>query len=195
MNLLASLLAVTIFGAPQDVAVPPGTLAGKLHVLVLEGNDAVNNVATKYYTTPVVEVLDSNDRPVEAATVTFTLPSTGPGGTFANGRSSLTVKTNVQGEAAAAGFIPNDELGRFSFHVTVDSGGRRADLSIHQTNSRKEFIASSRQRKKISKWWIVAGVAGAAAIAGGIYAAKSGGSSGTQPISVIPGAISVGGPK
>lgn len=183
------------YGAPQDVAVPPGTLPGRLRILVLKGAEAVNNIATKNSTAPVIEVLDSNDRPVEAATVTFTLPSTGPGGTFASGHSSLTVKTNIQGEAAAAGFTPNGETGRFAFHVTVDSGGRRADLSIRQTNSRKEFIASSRRRKKISKWWIIAGIAGAAAIAGGIYAAKSGGGSGTQPISVIPGPVSVGGPK
>ena len=56
-----------------------------LRVYVLEGKAAVNFIPSRKGTTPVVEVRDENELPVENASVEFRLPENGSGGEFEGG--------------------------------------------------------------------------------------------------------------
>ena len=64
----------------------PGSLlaqsASRLRIIVIQGEGAINNIAIGSGREPVVEVRDGEDRPLAGAKVTFTLPDTGPGGTW-----------------------------------------------------------------------------------------------------------------
>ena len=65
------------------------------------------------------EVRDQNDLPVEGADVTFRLPSSGPGGIFANQKYTYQTKTNSQGQAGCAKFTVGSQAGRFEVQVTA----------------------------------------------------------------------------
>ncbi len=49
----------------------------------------------------VVQIVDQNERPMEGADVVFRFPLNGPSATFAGGKSSVAVRTNGTGQAAA----------------------------------------------------------------------------------------------
>lgn len=168
-----------------------------LRIRVLAGEGSVNNVSTRGFTIPVVEVRDDNDLPVEGAEVTFEVPPEGPGGKFAGGQLSHKTRTNVQGQAAATGFEPGTQTGSFRFRVTARLGDRTAVAAINQTNTVDSFIPEPEIKKNRSwvKWVIIGGLAGGAAI-GAVLATRGGGESNGAPRPVlIPGAVGVGGPR
>lgn len=128
------LLAAPAQPQPQAPLAPLPTVEN-LKVLVLEGQHSINNTSRHIGIQPVVEVRDENDRPIESATVVFRLPPSGPGGAFGGNSLTLSVGTNAQGQAAARGFVPNDQLGRFDIHVTASSQNRIGEATISETNS------------------------------------------------------------
>jgi hypothetical protein len=177
-----------------------------LKIFVLQGEGAINDIRTGASTFPVVEVRDKDDRPMEGATVTFELPSSGPSALFPNGKLTLTARTNSQGQAGATGFLANDFPGQFKIKVTASIGSQSGTVSITQTNSTKQFAMDTPKRKGISKkWWIIAGIAVAGGVAGGLLATRGGStaaatttmSTAPAPVSIIvvPGPIAIGGPK
>ncbi|MGB9604559.1 MAG: hypothetical protein ACPL88_01615, partial [Bryobacteraceae bacterium] len=105
---------------------PPGILK----VVVIEGEGAVNNIRTRSAVAPVVEVRDENDKPVVGAEVVFQLPPAGPGGVFHGWMRTQTVRTNEQGRAAASGYTPNDQPGRFNIKVTATLGNKTGSAVI-----------------------------------------------------------------
>jgi hypothetical protein len=195
-----SVAAGLIAQASLTAQTLPPASGGKIRILVLQGSGGVNYLKTSQILVPVVAVLDENDRPVEGATVVFDLPTTGPGASFEGGRFTQTLATNLQGQAAATGFRPNGQAGRFTIHVEASFNGAKAETSFIQINSLREvsIAPSSNQAKKKSsaKWWILAGVLAGAAAGGIYYATSHGGSSApnTVTITVQPGPISVGAP-
>ncbi len=126
------LLATPLKPAPQAPAAAEG--AGKLRIVILEGEGAVNNIRQRTARDPVVQVVDENDRPVGGAVVTFTMPLRGAGGTFANGARSVTMLTNPQGVATATGVAPNAVSGEFAIQVNASYQGQTASASITQAN-------------------------------------------------------------
>jgi Zn-dependent metalloprotease len=64
-------------------------------------------------------VLDINGTPISGQAVTFTAPSSGPGGTFAG---STTVVTDASGLATAPAFTANSELGAYTVSASLDTG-------------------------------------------------------------------------
>src|SRR5262245_44631148 len=115
-----------------------------LKIVTLQGEGAVNDSKTKTVTEPVVEIRDSRELPVADAEVIFQLPTMGPSGVFPDRTRILKTKTNSQGQAMAAGYVPNDEMGRFNIKVTASSAGRMASAIIAQSNAR-DFVASERR--------------------------------------------------
>src|SRR5262249_49768578 len=108
-----------------------------LSIGVIEGKDAVNSIPRLHSTPPVVEVRDQNEFPVEGATVVFTLPEQGPGGTFLNKRTTFTTRSDAKGQATAP-FLMNNIPGKFQIKVTATAGNRKAEALITQTNSLKD---------------------------------------------------------
>ncbi|MCS7025385.1 MAG: hypothetical protein NZV14_11335 [Bryobacteraceae bacterium] len=197
--LAAGLVAALILPAQQTTPPKPPE-SGGLKIVVVQGEGAKNNIRSRTATAPVVEVRDSSDKPVSGAEVVFQLPSAGPSGNFYGWLKMQTVKTDENGRAAATGYTPNDEEGRFNIKVVASSGNATTSAVIAQSNVSNGNAGSS-ARSSRPGWWKWAAVLGGAAVAGGVVAATRGGSTSSaatatsRPISIGAGAITVGGPR
>ncbi len=175
----------------------PQAATAKPHIDIVEGDGALINVKSRINPVPAVQVVDDNNKPLPGLVVFFVLPSTGPGGDFANGTKALSVSTDKDGRAAAKGIIPNSQLGQFEIRATVSYQGQSATASITQTNV--SGVSTSGTGGGISKKGLIilAIIGGAGAgIAlgirgGGSSSSSSGGSNG---ITITPGTPTVGAP-
>lgn len=149
------------------------TGAESLRVVVVEGGGAINNLVARTARDPVVQVLDASGKPVAGATVTFTLPSTGPSGTFLDGSQTATVPTGEDGRAAARGLKPNKTAGQFTIRVMASWRGQTGRAAIVQTNAGS--ASSGSRNKKIIIGTVIAG-----AVAGAVLAAAGGGGGGNS---------------
>jgi hypothetical protein len=164
---------------------------GSLHVVVLEGDGAINNIRSPRAKEPVIRVEDGNNRGVAGAVVTFLLPASGAGAVFGDGGSSLTLTADDRGEAMARGLHANRIAGTFQIRVSASGGGRTAAALISQTNVDPGSHTSSR---KIALLAILGGAA-----AGGAALAFRGGKAKAAPPTpatiVVPGTPAFGGPE
>ena len=174
----AVLLAAVLPAYPQQQAPPAPTLK----VFVLQGNNVVNDLAGRSSgsSTPIVEVRDLNDQPVEGADVIFELPSSGPGGSFPGNRITYSTRTTPQGQASAP-FTPNTLPGRFTIQVTATSADRFGRVVIQQSNAAVAPVLDQTRGGGLGrkKWLIIGGIAAGAAV--GIALALTHGSNSTPP--------------
>lgn len=175
----------------QAVALPvPPPEGPALNIVIIEGDGAINNIKQRVAREPIVEVQDENHKPIAGAAVLFELPQNGAGGTFAQGAHTATFTTDANGRAVAHGFHANKIKGKYQIKVTASSQGRTASVSISQTNA----LAAGTLAGALSlKTILIVTAAGAAGIAGGIYAATHGG--GKSSTTITPGSPGVGAPK
>src|SRR5579864_5443999 len=89
------------------IGAEPQPASQGLHIIVLEGNGATNYIPIPTVTSPVVEIRDENDRPLKGATVTFRLPSSGPGAYFGDRELTQTAVTDINGQAGTTGYKTN----------------------------------------------------------------------------------------
>jgi hypothetical protein len=186
--------------APQQTKpMAPLPTVQNLKVVPLAGNREMNDLERKIMAPLVVEVLDQEDRPVEGAEVVFRFPLTGPGAVFTGQKNSQTVRTNGQGEAAATGWMTNNEVGTFQVHVTAVYGNQMGETTISMTNVTRIVNEGNTRRKHrrwySSRWSKIGMIAGGAALVTGIVLATRGGGSTTKTISISPGSPTVGGPQ
>ncbi|MEX2299376.1 MAG: carboxypeptidase-like regulatory domain-containing protein [Bryobacterales bacterium] len=194
---LALLLALPAF-APLYGA--PAQETSKLKILVLEGQDAINNIRQRTARDPIVEVQDENNKPVAGAVVTFLLPDRGASGTFANGAKSLSVTTDAQGRAVATGLQPNGVEGQYQIRVSASHQGQLASASISQANALGAAVAAGASTAKIVT---ILAIVGGAVAGGVVYAAQQGSNgpsgNGGPPVSrianVTAGTPTVGAPR
>jgi hypothetical protein len=104
-----------------------------LTITIIEGEGAINNIKSRVAREPIVEVDDENHKPVAGAIVTFTMPNSGPGGTFLNGSRVLTVTTGQDGRATATGLRSNNQKGQYQIHVLASIAGVVATAVITQS--------------------------------------------------------------
>lgn len=161
-----------------------------IRIIVLEGKK-INRLRDGTFSTPVVEVRDGNDRPVEGALVNFRLQGgPGAGAAFKDGSLEKIFTTNMQGQAAAEGYTPNNAVGKFNVRVGAKYLEEKAEIVIEQTNTiQTQAEADKAKSRRWVKWAIIGG-----AVAGGIVAAVilTGGSSNPTVI-VNPGPPVFGG--
>jgi hypothetical protein len=193
---IALLLCASLI-APAQPAVAQTPPAAPLNIVIVEGDGAINNLRQRVVREPIVRVEDENHKPVAGAAVTFLLPSSGAGGTFANGASLLTVTTDAQGRAIARGIHANNVSGKFDIQVRATMGSRTGSAVISQTNA--VAAAGAAAAGGISAKLILILVAVAGGVAAGAVAATRGGSNSntttTQSVTVLtPGGPSVGAP-
>jgi hypothetical protein len=183
---LVSCVLLTNLGAQE---------APKLIINIVEGEGALNNVKQRVNREPIVQVEDENHKPIAGAAVVFFLPTTGPGGTFANGSQTLTVTTDSLGRAAAKGIVPNHQTGQMQIRVTASANGLTASATITQMNVVGANVGGG--LSTTAKVLIVAAIAGGA-VAGVLVATHGGSSSGSMStasaITITPGTPSVGAP-
>jgi len=196
--LLCGLMALPAIPAPAQEA------PGKLNLVIVEGEGAINNIRQRTAREPIVQVEDENHKPVAGAAVVFALPDQGASGVFPNGSHTLTVMTDNQGRAVAHGLRPNGVKGQYQIHVTASHNGQTANAVITQSNMLAAGAAGGAAAAGISgKMIAIIVVAAAAAAAGGaIYATHSGGgngsssiASGTSLVTISPGTGTVGPPR
>jgi len=175
----------------------PAAQVGKLNIVVVEGEGAINNIRQRTAREPIVQVEDENRRPVAGAAVVFALPQNGASGVFPNGSRTLTTMTDNQGRAVARGLRPNSVQGKMEIRVTASHEGRTASASINQTNVLGAAAAGAAAGIGL-KWIAIIGAVAGAAVAGGVVAATrgNGGTTPTRPPTTIsPGTGTVGGPR
>lgn len=107
----------------------PGRAAA-LHIVVLEGEDAVNIVQQRTAVAPIVEVRDRNDQPVAGAVVRFAIRT---GRATFRGARTLSVTTNAAGRAVAEGLVPTGN-GPLQIAATASWQGQTATITIAQSN-------------------------------------------------------------
>jgi hypothetical protein len=164
----------------------------KLRVVIVEGNEAVNDIGAGTAVEPVVRIEDVNGQPLAGAMVVFTLPETGPGGVFAEGSRSLIVHTDLKGLAAARGLRANKTEGPFQIRVDASFQGLTASASISQTNVVPIVVAASKPPS--SKRGLLYAIIGGVAAAVGVLAASAGGGNGGGTSPPPPTTVSAGSP-
>jgi hypothetical protein len=176
------------------------TAPGKLHIVIVEGEGAINNVRQRVAREPIVQVEDENRKPIAGAAVTFLLPQQGAGATFANGARSTTILTDSNGRAVARGLRPNSINGQYQINVTASYQGQTASAVISQVNAMAAAGAAAGagagiglSAKLIA---VIAAVAGAAVAGGVVAATRNGdGNGGSASTVLVPGSPTVGGPQ
>ncbi|GAB4406463.1 MAG: hypothetical protein OHK0021_17980 [Bryobacter sp.] len=164
-----------------------------IRILILEGEKRPNRLTEGIFAVPVVEVRDSNDRPVEGAKVTFRLPgTTGAGAVFRDGSLEKTFSTNAQGQAMAEGYRPNNIEGKFNVRVTATLEGETTETVIPQSNTFQLQADADRKKKRAwRKWLWIGGLAAGGAVTAYFLLRDSGSS--TPVITVTPGPPVLGG--
>ncbi|MGJ5813882.1 hypothetical protein [Paludibaculum fermentans] len=184
-------------GVQTQAAAPvPGqqVAPGGLRILVLEGQNVHNSLTSKSAISPVVQVLDAVDQPVQGATVTFEVPPAGPGGTF-DGKPSAVTKTDSAGQATAPLTI-NNTAGAFAIRVTASFAGQTGETRIRQANDAnvQEAMVPAPPKPwfKNWKWWAVIGAGAGAGVATAMILS---GRNDKTTITIGTGSIGIGGPQ
>jgi hypothetical protein len=173
--LLAAFL--TLFVLPRQARPQTTTL----HIVVIEGEDAVNIVQQKTAVAPVVEVRDRNDQPIAGVVVRFAIRS---GHATFSGARNLTVVTNATGRAAAAGLMPTGN-GALQIGASAAFQGQTAAITIAQTN-----VMTLAQAAAVSS--AGASGSGAGAGTGGAAGGGTGGGLSATTIGIVGGAAAAG---
>jgi hypothetical protein len=101
--------------------------------LTATAGSAQSSAGTAAFATPLqVTVKDASGNLVSNVTVTFTAPSTGASGTFANGTATTTATTS-SGVATASTFTANSTAGSYAITATVT--GISGSISFNLTNT------------------------------------------------------------
>jgi hypothetical protein len=117
-RILSCILAIT---APIHAAVI-------IQLRVLEGEGAVYGIGSRATRGLTVQVTDESGKPVEGASVSFTLPVAGPGGTFKSGLRTEVLTTQADGKAAIWGMQWNRLPGPFEIKITASKDQARAGI-------------------------------------------------------------------
>lgn len=160
--------------APYTLMCVGVLFAEPITIQVVEGQNAINNISRNTAFEPVVEVRDASGKPLAGASVSFVLPTIGPGALFADGSRTLMVQTDSTGRAAGRGLRPNNQVGQFEIRVVASAAGERATATITQTNA-APVVTSARSGRKVA---IILGLVGGGAAA--VLAAAAGGGGGTS---------------
>jgi hypothetical protein len=193
---LVALLLWNLLGVSASAQNPTS-----LQIVVVEGEGAINNIRQRVNREPIVQVEDENHKPVAGAAVVFFLPNGGPGGTFANGATSLTTMTDAQGRAVARGIRLNNQPGTMQIRVTASFAGQTASTVITQTNVMAAAVGASAGIStglSLGMKLLILGAIAGAGVAAGVAVATHGGGGGSGPASTVtltPGTVTVGGPQ
>ncbi len=119
-------------------------------ITVLAGSGQTATVNSAYHAPLQAVVTDADGNPVSGITVVFTLPTSGPGGSFTG---SATVLTNANGVASAPGVMANTQAGTFIVRALVAgvaSGARFSLSSIAAAPAAIAPLAGAGQAAKVN---------------------------------------------
>lgn len=177
-NLAAILLAALAYGADN-----PALLAIRL----TEGDGAIYAKGSRATRGLSVLITDETGRPVEGATVSFSLPADGPSGEFGSGGRTEIATTRADGRAAVWGMQWNRTSGPFEIRITAVKGQARAGTVAEQFLSdapEGKDAAPVKARAGHKLLWISVIIAGAA-VAGVAGVVSGKGTAATAPASSV----------
>jgi hypothetical protein len=103
---------IALFHLHNHAAAPSALTAGV-------GATESTATGTRFAIALAVTVSDVHGNKIQGARVTFTAPSAGPGGSFSDGKTTVTVRTNSSGIAVAPPFAANTQTGGYIVIATV----------------------------------------------------------------------------
>jgi hypothetical protein len=171
-----------------------------LTVRILVGQGGMNDLQRHVMSPLVVQVVDQEDRAMEGAEVVFRFPIDGPSATFTGGKSTLSVRANSVGQAAALNWMANGMVGTFQVHVNASYGNQIGEATLSMTNVARIEESARRAEKEKSLWsktWFKVAVIGGAAVAIGLgvyFGTRGGGKSSGSTVTIGPGSTTVGAP-
>jgi hypothetical protein len=193
-RMLAAILAATLAWGADAPSI--------LTIRVAEGDGASYPTGSRATRGLTVLVTDETGRPVDGATVSFTLPAEGPGGVFSTGGRTEIAATHADGRAAVWGMHWNRTAGPFEIRITAAKGQARAGvISSQSLSNAPEAQAAAPQKAYAARGghkllWISLVIAGAAAAGvAGVAARQSSpatASSATIPLKIGTPTISLG---
>ena len=153
---IAAILTVALVCGAENPSI--------LQIRLAEGDAASYPTGSRATRGLTVLITDETGRPVEGATVSFTLPADGPSGVFNSGARTEIAATRADGRAAVWGMRWNRTAGPFEIRITAVKGPARAGAVSSQYLSNapeaKKPGAGSGHHKLL---WISLALAGAAA--------------------------------
>lgn len=169
-------MACLVLAAQQPQPSPP---PGRINLVILEGEGAVNNIKLRTARETIVQVEDENHKPVAGAVVVFLLPDSGPGGTFVTGSKSATIVSDSTGRATMPRMQLNSTGGRYEIRVHASHQGLEANAVVAQST----LIAAAGVSTGVIVGIVVA-VAAAGAV--GAVVATRGGNNNSTPGTPTP---------
>jgi hypothetical protein len=183
----------------------PAPLPAAINLVVMDGEGAISNIRQRASKDPVVQVEDNAHHPITGAAVVFTLPTEGATGEFGGGSKSLTVNTDIQGQAKANGLKLGGIGGKLPIRVTASYRGLSARTTITQFIEVPPGVKPGNPKSHGKLIAVLLAVGGAGA-AGAIIATQHKSSStstpttptnptGPTPIGITPGTGTISPPR
>jgi hypothetical protein len=190
-TLAAILAAVLAYGADD-----PAVLAIRL----TDGDGAIYAKGSRATRGLTVLITDETGRPVEGATVSFSLPGEGPSGVFSSGTRTEIATTHADGRAAVWGMQWNRTSGPFEIRITAVKGQARAGTVSSQflsdapevKDAAAPKIHASHKLLWISVIIVGAAAAGVAGVVAGKGSAAASAGSAVTPLQIGAPTISLG---
>jgi hypothetical protein len=186
---------------PQAPAqpVPQLPVEQSLKIVALAGDGEKNDLERRVMAPLVVQVLDRDERPVAGAEVIFRFPISGPSASFGGGKTSVTVRTRGDGQAAATNWMASG-VGTFQVHVNASYGNQVGEITVSMSNVTR-VVEEAKKSKAGSLWshrWFKIAVIGGAAVAIGLgvyFGTRGGGGKSGSTVTITPGSPTVGAPQ
>ena len=105
-------------------------LSGGIFVSDSGGNYQRTNINTPFADNLRVRVTDGNYNPLPGVEVTFTAPTSGAGGTFTNGMTSVAILTDQNGYATAPTFTANGTAGDYIVTATAQNANSSVEFNL-----------------------------------------------------------------
>jgi hypothetical protein len=110
-------------------------------IMATNGATQTTTINTAFAVPLSATVVDSLGNPVNGALVTFTAPTTGASGAFADtGTNTATATTNVSGVARSTTFTANGTSGSYTVPATVAGVSSSANFSLTNSVSAKTYV-------------------------------------------------------
>jgi hypothetical protein len=126
-----------VFAAQRITSPPPVTV-----ITGTSGSPQSAQVNTPF-TAPLVATVTQGGAPVTGASVTFTAPSVGASGAFADGTTTMTATTNSSGVAVSSTFTANSTAGSYNVSATVSGALSTANFSLTNLPAPVETIIAT----------------------------------------------------
>ena len=119
--------------------------------------DTQNGASGKPFAAPLSATVTENGIRMMGLKVTFTAPSSGPSGTFANGTATDTEITDSNGLATSSAFTANSTAGTYQVTAAVDGAPNPASFSLNnvQTTSFSFYVGG--QETATASYYALAG--------------------------------------